>query len=190
MKEGLLALLLFSTACPVGASAGKYSYREEGDFAAAGHRVEFYDRYGWRSYEVTFTFGLDQNARALTKESRLDLKVKRRKGGAWSYSCRNKGQETIYANINYLFGKGISIVAECRIPEDEFAEALGLHAEDVGQPNLVFHVLVEEGKVRPGAQRGIYFAPGGQIESSELAAYAADHDDPTSLAVVFRQKSQ
>lgn len=188
MKEGLLLLLLSACFFPAGASAEKYSYKEEGDFAPAGHRVEFYDRYGWRSYEVKFSFGLDQSARQLTRESKLELKIKRRKGGSWSYSCRNKGKESIYANINYLFGKGISIVAECRIPEGEFADAVGLHSEDVGQPSLVFHVLVEEGKVAPGAQRGIYFAPGGQIESSELAAYAADHDDPTSLAVVFRQK--
>lgn len=190
MKEGLLLLLVSAFLSPAGASAEKYSYKEEGDFAPAGHRVEFYDRYGWRSYEVKFTFGFDASARQLTRESKLELKVKRRKGGSWSHACRNKGRESIYANVNYLFGKGISIVAECRIPPEDFAEAVGLGEEDVGQPHLVFHVLIEEGKVRPGAQRGVYFAPGGQIESSELAAYAAEHDDPTSLAVVFREKKR
>ena len=112
--------------------------------------------------------------------------VTKRDGKKWDFTCKAKGNSPLTANINYLFGKGISVVSECRIPEKEFAKAVDLDAQDVGLPNLVFQVVIQDGEVRPGAQRGLYFVPGGQIESSELNAYAMNNEDPTSLAVVFR----
>lgn len=167
-------------------AAEKYSVRDEGDFAPSGHRVEFADRYGWRNYRVDFDFGLDQGDRALTRDSRLTVKIVKRDGKTWSYTCKAKGKQPMTANVNFLYGKGISVVAECRIPERDFARAVELDQEDVGLPNLVFQAIIQDGQTRPGAQRGLYFIPGGQIESSELNAYAAANDDPSSLAVVFR----
>lgn len=171
---------------PALAGAEKFSIRDEGDFAPVGHRVEFADRYGWRGYQVDFDFELDASGRDLTKESKLTVRIARRDGSTWKYSCKRKSRDSIYANVNYLMGTGISIVAECRIPQKEFAKAVNLHPDDVGLPNLVFQAVVQDGQVRAGAQRGLYFMPGGQIESSELNAYAARNDDPTNLAVVFR----
>lgn len=183
MKLSLIAALLL---LPALCSAEKYSVRDEGDFAPAGHRVEFADRYGWRSYKVDFDFGLDETNRLLTKDSRLTVKIEKRDGKTWTYSCKARGGNAMTANINFLFGQGISVVAECRIPEKEFAKAVELDAQDVGLPNLVFQAMIQDGAVRPGAQRGLYFMAGGQIESSELNAYASADADPSNLAVVFR----
>jgi hypothetical protein len=72
------------------------------------------------------------------------------------------------------------------LPEKEFAKAVDLDAEDVGLPNLVFQAMIQDGKVVAGAQRGLYFLPGGQIQSSEMNAYLAAVDDPAGLAVIFR----
>lgn len=183
-KTILLGVLLV---LPGLAAAEKYSIRDEGDFEPIGHRVEFADRYGWRSYQVDFDFSLDASGRTLAKDSKLTIRIARRDGRLWSYTCKQKkGKDAIFANVNMVYGKGISVVAECRIPEKEFAKAVNLHADDVGLPNLVFQAMIQNGEVRPGAQRGLYFMPGGQIESSELNAYASLADDPTNLAVIFR----
>ena len=183
MKPTLFALLIL---LPGVCSAEKYTIKDEGDFAPLGQRVEFADRYGWQSYTVDFNFGLESNNRALTRDSKLTIKIVKRDGKTWSYTCRGKGSQPLSAHINYLWGKGISVLAECRISEKDFAKAVDLDKDDVGLPNLVFQAMIMDGEVRPGAQRGLYFLPGGQIESSELNAYAATNDDPTSLAVVFR----
>jgi hypothetical protein len=166
--------------------AEKYSLKDQGDFMPSGQRVEFADRYGWQTYQVDFNFGLDQGGRYLSTNSKLKVRITKRDGKTWSYTCKAKGGQPLMANINYLFGKGISIVAECRIPEKNFAKAVDMDAQDVGLPTLVFQVVIQDGEVKPGAQRGLYFVPGGQIESSELNAYAANNEDPTALAVVFR----
>lgn len=171
---------------PLCAGAAEYSVSDAGGFAPAGHRVEFSDRYGWESYRVCFDFSLEASGRALSKDSKLSLKILKRDGKTWDYACRAKGRDALTANINFLNGRGISVVAECRIDEEEFAEAVGLNKEDVGLPNLVFHAMIQDGKVTPGAQRGLYFLPAAQIESSELNAYAWRNDDPSSLAVLFR----
>lgn len=182
MRIALFAVLL---GLPGLASAGNYSIKDEGGFFPQGHRVEFADRFGWRSYKVEFDFGLDQTGAALTRDSKLKVTVVRRDGRSWTYTCRGKDKEPLSANINYIYGKGISVVADCRIPEKEFAKAVDLHHEDVGLPSLVFQAMIKEGEVTPGAARGVYFVPAGQIASSEINAYAAHNDDPTSLAVVF-----
>lgn len=183
MRNALLAVILL---LPATSFAEKYSIKDQGDFMPAGQRVEFSDRFGWQSYSVDFNFGLDEAGRSLSKKSKLTVHITKRDGSTWNYTCKAKGSDPLTANINFLFGKGISVVSECRIPEKQFAKAVGLDADDVGFPNLVFQVLIQDGHVTPGAQRGLYFMPGGQIESSELNAYAANNDDPTSLAVVFR----
>lgn len=179
MKALLAALLLAAPAC----AAEKYSINDSGDFAPTGQRVEFYDRYGWRSYSVDFDFGLDEG-RTLSRDSKLKLKIQRRNGKSWTFSCKAKGRDAMTANINFLYGKGISVAAECRIPEKEFGRAVDLDPRDVGFPTLIFQAIVSEGQVQPGSQRGIYFLPGGDISTSELAAYASNPED--GLAVVFR----
>lgn len=183
MKTALLALLILS---PLAAGASDYSLKDEGDFVPAGRRVEFYDQYGWQNYKVSFDFGLDAGGKALSKESKLDLRITMRGGKVWNYSCRGRGRNALAANVNFLSGKGISIVAECKIDGEAFADAVGLHKDDVGMPNFVFQAVIQNGEVHPGAQRGLYFAPGGQIDSSELNAYAARDEDPSNLAVLFR----
>jgi len=183
MRPTLLAVLLL---LPASCFAEKYSLKDEGDFMPSGQRVEFADRYGWQTYQVDFKFGLDQGGHYLTTDSKLKVRITKRDGKTWSYTCKAKGSQPLVANINHLFGKGISIVAECRIPEKNFAKAVDMDAQDVGLPNLVFQVVIQDGQVTPGAQRGLYFVAGGQMESSELNAYAANNEDPTTLAVVFR----
>jgi hypothetical protein len=180
-KLTLLAALL---AVPGLCFAEKYAIKDNGDFVPNGQRVEFHDRYGWVSYNVEFDFGLDDGGRALSRGSKLKIKIAKRDGSTWTHTCKAKGREAMSANINYLYGKGISVVADCRIPEKSFAKAVGLDPADVGFPNLVFQVIVQDGQVRPGAQRGVYFVPGGQIESSDLNSYASNGAD--GLAVVFR----
>lgn len=171
---------------PLAAGAAEYKLADEGDFVPAGHRVEFADRFGWRRYKVNFDFSLDRSGRTLAKESRLEISIAKRDGKTWKYSCRGQGKHALSANVNYLQGKGISVVAECRIAEDDFAKAVDLDQEDVGAPTLVFHAVIREGKVVAGAQRGLYFLSGGQIESSELNAYASRDNDPSNLAVLFQ----
>lgn len=183
MKYTIAALLALM---PLAAGAADYKLSDEGDFVPAGHRVEFADRFGWRRYQVNFDFALDRSGRALSKESRLEISIAKRDGKNWRYSCRAQGRNALSANVNYLQGKGISVVAECRIAENEFAKAVDLDQEDVGAPTLVFHAVIRDGKVMPGAQRGLYFLSGGQIESSELNAYASRDNDPSNLAVLFQ----
>jgi hypothetical protein len=181
MKLTLLAVLLL---VPGLVRAEQYRVKDKGDFAPAGARVEFADRYGWRGYSVDFEFGLDDDRKTISKGSRLKVVIDRRDGSRWTYTCKAKGKDAMTANVNFMFGQGISVVADCRIPERRFAKAVDLDAEDVGFPNLVFQAVIRDGKVFPGAQRGVYFVPGGQIESSDLNAYASSGQD--GLAVVFR----
>lgn len=183
MRKALLAVLML---LPGVLRAERFTVKDAGDFAPSGRPVEFADRYGWRSYQAVFEFSLDEGGHRLSRDSKLTVRIVKRDGKAWSYACRAKDRLPLTANVNFLIGKGINVVAECRIPENEFAKAVGLDKEDVGLPNLVFQALIEEGKARPGTQRGMYFLPGGQLGASEMNAYAAAGGDPSSLAVVFR----
>jgi hypothetical protein len=180
----------FLLAMPVLAHADKFSLHDEGDFQPVGQRVEFYDRFGWAGYSVDFDFDFDEDSRALTKGSKLKLRIFKRQGRDWDYTCKSSGKRALAANVNFLLGKGISIVAECRIEAKAFGKLLGLYAEDVGSPGLIFHALIQEGKVVPGAQRGIYLAPAAEIAATELAPYVPTGDDPTALAVVFQSRPQ
>ncbi len=188
MKRTIISLLALAFCAQFAHAGAEYSIEDKGDFFPVGHRVEFADRYGWRSYSVKFDFSLD-GRRRLSKDSKLTIEVKKRDGDTWEYTCRARGRDGIIANINYLHGKGISVVAECRIDREDFADAVGLHKDDVGTPNLVFHALVKNGKVRIGAQRGLYFIPSGDFSSSELRTYASADHDPSNLAVPFRSLS-
>lgn len=184
MKRLLISLLLL---CPAGTAAETFSIHDEGEFLPMGQRVEFYDRFGWRGYEVDFRFGLDERSRELDAKSRLTLRIAKRDGRTWTYTCKSSSRRrALSANVNFVYGKGISVVADCRIDRKAFAKSVGLHPDDVGVPSLVFHALVQDGKVTPGAERGIYFTPAVEIAASELSPYAAGGDDPTSLAVVFQ----
>lgn len=182
MKTAILAVLML---LPGLVRAEKYSLKDEGDFAPLGQRVEFADRYGWRRYQVDFDFGLDESNRSLSRGSKLHVKILRRDGSSWKYTCKAKN-EALTANVNYIHGRGISVVVDCRISQKEFAKAVDLDKDDVGFPTLVFHAMIQDGQVTAGAQRGLYFTPGGQLQSSEMNAYAAVSEDPTNLAVVFR----
>jgi len=183
MRTALFGLLLL-VAVPGVCRAEKYRVKDTGGFQPLGQAVEFADRYRWQSYTVDFDLSLEDNNRALSRGSKLKLRVERRGGGSWSYTCKAKGRSPMTANINFLFGKGISVVAECAIPPKEFAQAVDLDPADVGAPSLLFQVNIEDGKATPGAQKGIFFAPAVSIDAAELNAYAAAAQD--GLAVVFR----
>lgn len=185
MKMFLAALAAVLLLPSLGSAAERYTLKDGGDFAPVGYRVEFADRYGWSGYQVNFDFGLEDGNRALTKDSKLSVKIIRNDGSTWSYTCKAKGSSPMWANINFLYGQGVSVVAECRIPEKKFAKAVGLDPDDVGVPNFVFQAVIKDGHVSPGDERGLYFLPGGQIEGSDLATYA-NAGDPSNLAVVFR----
>jgi hypothetical protein len=122
----------------------------------------------------------------LSRDSKLKLRILKRDGSHWNYTCRGRGRSALNANINLLYGKGISVVVDCRVDEKAFSRAVDLDPEDVGMPNMVFHALIQDGKVSPGAQRGIFFQPADQSEASELKSYVNAGDDPNGLAVVFR----
>lgn len=183
MKAVLLSLVMLSSAA---ASAAPYALEDAGDFFPTGRRVEFADKYGWKAYHVKFEFGLESNGRSLTRDSRLTLKIAKRDGDVWEYTCKAKGRNGLTANVNEVNGKGISVVVECRVGEDDFAEVLDLDPEEVGIPNLVFHAVIQDGAIRLGAQRGLYITPKGDFAASELAAFASAEDDASSPSVIFR----
>ncbi len=178
--------LLLVLALPGVCRAERYRVKDSGDFQPQGQAVEFADRYRWQGYQVDFKLDLDDSGRALSRDSKLWVRIERRGGGSWSYTCKAKGAAPMTANVNFLYGKGVSIVAKCPIPPKAFAKAVDLEAEDVGRPNLLFQVRVEDGKASPGAQKGFTFEPMIPIAAAELNAYAAAAQD--GLAVVFQSK--
>lgn len=184
MKKRIL--LLTALLLPGAGFAEKFAVTDKGDFAPAGQRVEFADRFGWARYEAKFDFGLEDGNVRLSRKSKLELKVVMVDGRTWKYACRAKDKQPLSARVHYLYGKGMSVQAECRVPRKEFAKAVGLDPEDVGSPSLVFQVVVENGAARAGAQRGFYFLPAVPVQSSDLNAYAALGEAPSSLAVAFR----
>jgi len=183
MKKLLLAFFLLA---PSAARAQKYSVRDVGEFQPLGHRVEFYDRFGWKNYAIDFDFSLDDAGRSLTKGSRLTLRIVKSDGSRWAYSCKAGGSKPLNANINVLFDNRISVVVDCLIAGSSFAKAVDLHPEDVGAPDLVFQAIVANGQAAAGAQRGISLQPAAQSAATELSPYLAANDDPAGLAVVFQ----
>ncbi len=186
MKRLVLAVLFL---VPGMARAERYFLHDAGEFQPFGYGVEFYDRFGWRSYQVDFDFDLDIANLTLGRDSRLKLRIDKRGGGHWDYSCKTGGRRSLNANVNALYGQGISVVADCRIDNRSFAKAVALDPEDVGSPQLVFQALVNNGRVLPGAQRGIDLRAGGPGTASELRPYVLANDDPAGLAVVFQSSA-
>ncbi|MBI5240797.1 MAG: hypothetical protein HY926_10020 [Elusimicrobia bacterium] len=182
MRRLLLAVLL---GLPAAARAHDYELRDSGEFMPLGQRIEFYDRFGWRSYEVDFSFDLDGGS--LGRSSRLTVKIVKKDGSKWDYSC--KASRGLTVNVNTLYDGRVSVVVDCRIDSKSFAKAVGLHAEDIGTPSLVFQAMVASGKATPGAQRGIVLPQAAQSWATELSPYLASADDANSLAVVFQSAS-
>jgi opacity protein-like surface antigen len=184
MKRALKALILtLIFAAP--AAAEKHQVKDEGGFAATGRFVEFQSRYSWQKWKIDFDFNIDPTKRKLSRKSKLKLKITRRNGRTWSYTCKAKREGEMWANINRLYGKGTSAVVQCRIPPKKFAKAVGLDRDLVGEPTLVFQVMINNGKARAGVQKGLYFLVGGQIEASPMNQYASQSGDPSNLGVLF-----
>lgn len=177
--NALLAVVLL--AAPAFASE-RMTVRDAGGFDPAGRTVEFPDRFGWRGYEAEFTFSFDDDGR-LAGSSRLNLSIARKRGSAWKYSCRTSSED-LTARVVPLGGR-VSVVAECRVRPKAFAKAVDLDPEDVGAPVFVFEAVIENGRARPGGQRGLRFRPDAPVGSIDLGAFAAS-PDAAGLAVVFR----
>ncbi len=180
-KYALRCLLLLSAASP--AFAGdRMTVRDAGGFDPSGRTVEFPDRFGWRGYEAEFSFSFDEDG-SLSDSSRLNVVIARRGGGKWKYSCR-ASSEDLTARVVPLGGR-ISVVAECRVKPKAFAKAVDLDPEDVGAPLFVFEAVIENGKARPGGQRGLRFRPDAPVASIDLSPYAVS-PDAGGLALLFR----
>ncbi|HVE12147.1 MAG TPA: hypothetical protein VNI01_02020 [Elusimicrobiota bacterium] len=187
------AMILLAALLAAGsASAETYRIQEEGGFGSTGRLIEFADRYGWQSYSVDFNFGVDMETRALERRSSLDIQVTRKDGSHWSYRCSAKrksgGLQELWANINPVLGRGVSVMTECRIPAAKFAKAVDLDSELVGEPTLVFSVSLTDGKAAAGAQKGFYFLASAQVAASPLAQYSTPNGDPSQLGVLFLSK--
>lgn len=176
----LLALLILSIS-PVSA-AERLSVTAKGGFDAEGRLVEFSDHFGWRSYEATFSFGLEEDGKTLTRDSKLDLAVVSKNGARRHMACRAKKGD-LSARVISIGGRQ-SVIADCRLSVKDFARAVELHHEDVGAPIFVFEAVIEGGHVRPGGQRGLYFRPDTPVLSSILVAYAGNGGG-SGLAVLF-----
>lgn len=183
MKKALPALLAALLASP--AAAGGFKVSDEGGFASTGRFVELADRYGWASYEVKFRFDLDMERGRLSRGSELYLRIHKKDGGRWAYRCRAEDPLEMWANVNRLYGKGVSVMTQCRIAPKRFAKAVDLHQGLVGEPTLVFHVMIRDGRAEPGSQKGLYFLAANDIEHGPMLQYATRHDDPSSLGVLF-----
>ncbi|MDD5628531.1 MAG: hypothetical protein PHU21_05675 [Elusimicrobia bacterium] len=179
----LILAVFFGLAAP--APAHDFELRDTGEFMPLGQHVEFYDRFGWRSYQADFEFDLE--GLGLARSSRLSVRIVKKDGSRWDYSC--KASRGLSASVSKLFDGRLSVVAECRIEPKRFAKAVDLHPEDIGTPALVFQAFVEDGKAVPGAQRGIILPRAAQSSATELTPYLASSDDANSLAVVFQSAS-
>ncbi|MBI5630921.1 MAG: hypothetical protein HY921_08560 [Elusimicrobia bacterium] len=184
MRLAPLALLLGALTAPLAAEP-IYRLRDQGKFMPRGQPIEFADRFGWKHYEADLSFGLVLEERALSRDSRLSLKVIRKDSKAWSFTCKARNG-ALQANINLLIGKGISVVMECPIPPKEFSKAVNMDPQDVGEPRLVFQAMVRDGQVGLGPQRGIALPAVGQAEATELGPYLASPEDSGGLSVIFR----
>src|SRR5436309_646074 len=102
MRSTLLGALAALLLLPGLVRAEQYRVKDKGDFAPAGTRVEFADRYGWTTYSVDFAFGLDDNGKTLSKSSKLKLTIDRRDGSRWTYTCKAKGGNAMTANVQFM----------------------------------------------------------------------------------------
>ncbi len=185
MKRSLAAFAVFILLSGTAFAGERYKGKDKGSFGSTGRFVEFSSRYGWDSYEAEFDFRIDMETRTLSRNSTLKIKIHRRDGKTWSYKCRARNSDMMWANINKLYSKGVSILTECRIKPKKFAKIVDLDWTVVGGPTLVFQVMVKDGKARPGLQKGFYFLKSGDIHNGSMLEYAASSNDPSQLAVLF-----
>jgi hypothetical protein len=177
--RALLCLLLLSSPAFAGE---RMTVRDAGGFDPAGRTIEFPDRFGWRGYEAELMFAFAADG-SLAGGSRLNIKIARRGGGNWKYSCRASNGE-LTTRVVPLGGR-VSVFAECRVKPRAFAKAVDLDPDDVGAPVFVFEAVVENGTARAGGQRGLRFRPDAPVASIDLSPFAAN-PDAGGLAVVFR----
>lgn len=184
MKRFVAAALLAVLAS--GASAAdRYEVKDRGGFGSTGRLVEMASRFGWDSYEADFEFGLENAQRTISRDSTLKLTIHRRDGSRWSTKCKAKHSDRMWANVNRLYMKGVSVLAECRIPPGEFSRLVKLDEGLVGEPTLVFQAMVKDGEAEAGIQKGLYFLNAAEIEAGELSSFSTREGDPSALSVVF-----
>ncbi|MFH2202431.1 MAG: hypothetical protein ABIJ96_04915 [Elusimicrobiota bacterium] len=188
MKRSILALLAVCIFALPAAAEQRFKIKDKGGFAPTGRFIEFASRYGWESYEVEYDLGVDMANRRLASKSSLRLTIHRKDGSAWKYKCRAKNGSEMWANVNRLYGKGVSVLTECRIDPRKFAKSVELDYDLVGEPTLVFQVTINQDQARVGIHKGMYFLAGGQIEASPMNLYATSTGDPSNLGVLFSSK--
>jgi len=182
LKRTLLAFAAVLAFAGTSAAAEKYSVTDAGGFGPTGRFVEFSSRYQWASYQAEFDFSVDLDQAQLTRRSKLKIEITRRDGRVWKYVCRSRD---IAAHIVPLYSAGTSVLVECRVNPRKFAKAVGLDVSLVGEPTLVFQVLIKEGKARAGLQKGFYILETEDTRHGSIQAYATPRRDPSALAVLF-----
>lgn len=185
MKRLIAAVALAVLASGAASAGDRYEVKDRGGFGSTGRLVEMASRFGWDSYQVDFDFALDQGQRSISKNSVLKLTINRRDGSRWSTKCKAKNADRMWVNVNRLYNKGVSVLAECRIPAGEFARLVKLDEGLVGDPTLVFQAMVKEGSAEAGIQKGLYFLNAAEIEAGELSSFSTREGDPSALSVVF-----
>ena len=181
----LIAVAVLAVLASGASAEDRYVVKDKGGFGATGRLVEMATRFAWDSYEATFDFGLEPTQRSITRDSVLKLSITRRDGSTWSTKCKAKHSDRMWANVNRLYNKGVSVLAECRIPPAEFAKLVKLDKGLVGEPTLVFQAMVKSGQAEAGIQKGFYFLNAAEIEAGELSGYSTREGDPSALSVVF-----
>jgi opacity protein-like surface antigen len=185
MKRMFLALAASVLLAGSASAAERYTVEDTGGFGSTGRFVEFASRYGWNGYRVDFTFGLDLAERSLTRDSKLTLTITRRDGSVWEYKCKaSRERDRMWANINLLYSKGVSVMTECSIDPRRMAKAVDMEEDMIGQPTLVFHVMVKDGKATAGVQKGLYFTESGETHGV-MQQYMSRERDPSDLGVLF-----
>lgn len=185
MKRLIAAVALAVLASGGAFAEDRYEVKDRGGFGSTGRLVEMASRFGWDSYEVSFDFALEPGQRSISKSSVLKLTINRRDGSRWSTKCKAKNADRMWVNVNRLYNKGVSVLAECRIPAGEFARLVKLDEGLVGDPTLVFQAMVKEGAAEAGIQKGLYFLNAAEIEAGELSSFSTREGDPSALSVVF-----
>lgn len=181
----VLSLFALAVLASGASAADRYRVTDTGGFGSTGRHVEMASRFGWASYKAEFDFGLELGKRGVTRDSTLKLTIVRHDGSKWSTKCKAKHQDRMWANVNMLFGKGISVLAECRVDPSAFADLVDLDAGLVGEPTLVFQALVNNGVASAGVHKGMYFFSAAEIAAGELASFATSESDPSALGVIF-----
>ncbi|MEK7746509.1 MAG: hypothetical protein AAB576_07580 [Elusimicrobiota bacterium] len=172
------------------AMAERYTVTDEGGFGNTGRFIEFADRFGWKSYEIKYNLKLDAAGRKVEDGSTLELTINKNDGSRWRYRCRAAADsKSMWSNVNSLYGQGLSVLTECRIDPRRFARSVDMASDLVGEPTLVFSVVVQEGKARAGVHKGFYFLAANEIESGSMNQYSNKEPDPTNLGLLFNSSA-